>query len=152
MSRCSNESPIDERYRLTLINYYLERVQQGIDRCGNRKWAFICPFCGPLQRTDSKKQERKGVLLWNAKQHSWVFSCAKGGSVECMRGKTLSNVISALNPELGEAYKRDRWHSGTTGKGHNCARPVGVVVRSPRPVGIGSTGGVQRARKNPGSC
>ena len=133
MSSCSNESPIDERYRLTLINYYLERVQEGMDGRANRKWAFICPFCAPLQRTDSKKQERKGVLLWNAKQNSWVFSCAKGGSVECMSGKTLSNFISALNPELGEAYKRDRWHSGTTGKGHNIGAPRSIT-------GIGTTG------------
>ena len=47
----------------------------------------------------------------------------KKGSVECMNGKTLGNLISALNPALGEAYRRDRWHSGTTGKGHNCRAP-----------------------------
>lgn len=25
----------------------------------------------------------------------------------------FSNLISALNPALGEAYRRERWHSGT---------------------------------------
>jgi hypothetical protein len=47
--------------------------------------------------------------------------------VECMNNKTFSNFVSALNPALGEAYKRDRWHSGTTGKGHNCRAPKGIV-------------------------
>ena len=47
--------------------------------------------------------------------------------MECMGGKTFSNLISALNPALGEAYKRDRWHSGTTGKGHNYAAPQRLV-------------------------
>jgi hypothetical protein len=44
-----------------------------------------------------------------------------------MSGKTLGNLISALNPALGEAYRRERWHSGTTGKGHNCGAPEGLV-------------------------
>jgi hypothetical protein len=47
--------------------------------------------------------------------------------VECWNGKTFGNLISALNPALGEAYRRERWHSGTTGKGHNCAAPRSVV-------------------------
>jgi hypothetical protein len=32
----------------------------------------------------------------------------------------FSNLISALNPDLGEAYRQERYHSGTTGKEHNC--------------------------------
>jgi len=123
------ESPIDEKYRLLLLEHYLENAQEVMGSGGNNKWQFVCPFCGPLGRTEGKKKHRKAALLWNAKQHSWVFCCSKKGGVECMGGKTFSNLISALNPALGEAYKRDRWHSGTTGKGHNCSasqRLVGV--------------------------
>jgi len=114
------ESPIDERYRLLLLEHYLENAQEVMGSGGNTKWQFVCPFCGPLGRTEGKKKHRKAALLWNATQHSPVFYCSKKGRVECMWGKTFSNLISALNPALGEAYKRDRWHSGTTGKGHNC--------------------------------
>ena len=39
----------------------------------------------------------------------------------------FGNLISALNPALGEAYRRERWHSGTTGKGHNCRAPQSVI-------------------------
>jgi len=117
------ESLVDERYRLLLLEHYLENAQEVMGPCANTKWQFLCPFCGPLGRTDGKKKHRKAALLWNATQHSWVFYCAKKGHLECMGGKTFSNLISALNPALGEAYKRDWWHSGTTGKGHNCSAP-----------------------------
>ena len=29
----------------------------------------------------------------------------------------FSNLIGALNPSLGEAYRRERWHSGKNGQG-----------------------------------
>jgi len=113
------ESIIDERYRLMLLEHYLADCLEKPGLVSQSKFVFVCPFCGPLGRTEGKKKHRKGALLWNPAQHSWVFSCAKKGSVECLSGKTLGNLIAALNPALGEAYKRDRGHSGTTGKGHN---------------------------------
>jgi hypothetical protein len=115
-----SESPIDERYRLMLLTHCLDGAVESALPNGSRKWQFVCPFCGPLEKKDYKKRQKKGALLWNAVQHSWVFTCAKKGSVSCMGGKTFGNFIKALNPALGRAYKRDRWHSGTTGKGHNC--------------------------------
>ena len=123
------ESLIDQRYRLKLLEFYLENPKQAVGPGGFSKWVFCCPFCGPLGRSESKRKHRKAALLWNQAQHSWVFYCAKKGCMECMSGKTLGNLISALNPALGEAYRRERWHSGTTGKGHNCSAPqrgVGV--------------------------
>jgi hypothetical protein len=121
------ESPIDEKYRLLLLEHYLENAQEAPFYGVARKWQFVCPFCGPLGRTEGKKTHRKAALLWNATQNSWVFSCAKRGQVECMNGKTLGNFISALNPAMGEAYKRDLWHSGATGKGHNCGVPQSIM-------------------------
>ena len=137
------ESPIDQRYRLLLIEHYLDSASEVLSYGGSKKWKFICPFCGPLGRTEGKKSHKKAALLWNAQQHSWVFSCAKKGSVGCMNNKTFGNLISALNPALGEAYKQDRWHSGTTGKGHNCGAPRSIT-------GIGTSGhGFTRSNKAP---
>jgi len=127
------ESPIDQRYRLLLIEHYLNGAKEGVLKNGDKKWVFICPFCGPLGRTEGKKKHLKGGLLWSAQRHSWVFHCAKNGSVECLYNKTFGNLISALNPALGEAYKQDRWHSGTTGKGHNIGAPRSIT-------GFGTTG------------
>ena len=122
----ANESHIDERYRLLLINRYLKNVEE-VTIAGKRsKWIFSCPFCSPLARTESKKNERKGVLLWNDLQNSWVFYCARHGSAECAGGgKTLEKFLGALDNDLAEQYRIDRWHSGTTGKGHNCPLPNG---------------------------
>jgi hypothetical protein len=43
----------------------------------------------------------------------------------CPRGMILGNLISALNPALGEVYKRDRWQSGTAGIRYNYGAPKG---------------------------
>jgi len=135
------ESPIDERCRLRLLEYYLNDAKEGLHVNGKKKWVFICPFCGPLGRTEGKKKHLKGSLLWNIRQNSWIFACAKKGNMECMNHKTFGNLISTLNPRLGEAYKRDRWHSGTTGKGHNIGAPRSIT-------GIGTTGhGFTRSTK-----
>ena len=128
------ESRIDEKYRSMVLQYYLENAVEKNMVNGQPKWVFACPFCGPLGRTEGKRKHRKGALLWNSAQHSWVFHCAKGGSVQCCGGKSFANFLSLLNPVLGEQYRRERWHSATTGKGHNCSAPRGV-----RRMGIGTS-------------
>ena len=95
---------------------------------GGSKWVFSCPFCSYLGRTESKRNERKAALLWNDLQNSWVFSSAKKGSPQCSGGgKTLEGFLSALDVELAENYRMERWHSGTTGQEHNCRAPVCLV-------------------------
>ena len=128
------ESPIDQRYRLVLLHQYLKNGKEVPVANGGSKWIFCCPFCSSLGRTESKRNERKGALLWNDLQNSWVFYCARKGSAECSGGgKTLETFLSALEEDLAERYRRDRWHSGTTGKGHNCRAPevlVGMTTES----------------------
>ena len=122
------ESPIDQRYRLLLLNQYLKNVKEVPVAGGGSKWVFCCPFCSSLGRTETKRNERKGVLLWSDLQNSWVFFCAKKGSSQCSGGgKTLEKFLSALEQDLAEQYRMDRWHSGTTGKGHNCPDPYGKL-------------------------
>ena len=122
------ESPIDQRYRLLLLNRYLMNFKVVPVATGGSKWVFCCPFCSSLARTEAKRNERKGALLWNDLQNSWVFFCARQGSAECsVRGKTLEKFLGELDDDLAEQYRIDRWHSGTTGKGHNCRAPKGIV-------------------------
>ena len=122
-----SESPIDERYRLELFDYYLKDSRSGLSANGSPKWQFICPFCATLTSKEYKKKHRNAALLWNSTQNSWLFSCARRRSTQCDSVINFSNLISALNPALGEAYRRERWHSGTTGKGHNCKSPQSIV-------------------------
>jgi len=119
------ESPIDQRYRLVLLNQHLMNFKEVPVATGGSKWVFCCPFCSSLARTEAKRNERKGVLLWNDLQNSWVFFCARQGSPECSGGgKTLEKFLSALDDDLAEQYRMERWHSGTTGKGHNSTKPI----------------------------
>ena len=122
------ESPIDERCRLLLLNRYLKNITEVPVASGGSKWIFCCPFCSSLGRTEGKRNERKGALLWNDLQNSWVFFCVRKGSPQCSGGgKTLERFLRALDDDLAELYRRDRWHSGTTGKGHDCPSPYGPL-------------------------
>jgi hypothetical protein len=122
------ESPIDERFRLIAVNRYLKSVKEVPVASGLSKWVFCCPFCSAMGRTEAKRNERKGVLLWNDLQHSWVFFCAKKRSPQCSDGgKTLEKFLNALDGELAEQYRIERWHSGTTGKGHSCGTPKSIA-------------------------
>ena len=114
------ESPIDQRDRLLLINQYLKNLKEVPVASGGSKWVFCCPFYSPTGRTEAKRDERKGALLWNDLQNSWVFFCTKKGSPECSGGgKTFEKFLNALDDDLAEHYRRDRSHSGTTGEGQN---------------------------------
>ncbi len=93
-----SESPIDERYRLMLLEHYLDGAREMPFHGGTTKWQFVCPFCASLSSKEYKRKQKKGSLLWDARQNSWVFYCAKKKSVECMNGKNFVNLISALNP------------------------------------------------------
>ena len=102
------ESPIDQRYRLLLLNQYLKNIKEVPVASGGSKWVFCCPFCSTLGRTEAKRNERKGVLLWNDLQNSWVFFCAKKGSPQCCGGgKTFEKFLNALDDDLAEHYRRD---------------------------------------------
>lgn len=121
------ESPIDEKYRLLLLEHCLENAQEVMGPGGSSKWQFVCPFCGPLGRTEGKKRHRKAALLWKPRSTPGSSIAPGRGVWSVWGGKTFGNLISALNPALGEAYKKDRWHSGTVGKGHNCGVPQRLV-------------------------
>jgi hypothetical protein len=123
-SRVTKESPIDEQYRTMVLNQYLKNIKEVPVAYGGSKWIFCCPFCSSLGRTKAKRNERKGALLWNDLENSWVLFCAKKGSAECSgSGKTFERFLSALDNDLAEHYRIERWQSGTTGKGHNCHKP-----------------------------
>lgn len=118
------ESLIDQKYRMFLLSSYLNNPLEVQLHNRTSKWIFSCPFCANSERTEARRNHRKAALLWNDKQHSWVFCCAKRGSTECQKSKSFPNLIQALNSSLFLEYQNERFHSGTTGKGHNCSHPA----------------------------
>ena len=108
------ESIIDERYRLDLIQYHLEEVE---DKPG--KTIFFCPLC-QSDRPKNKYIQKKGAMFWCEQWNAWRFNCMK-----CLRqATTMYRYLMLVNPEMGRQYQRDRFHSGRTGKGSDCPDPV----------------------------
>jgi len=116
------ESPIDQKYRLKLVNEYLH----GYEECSNRKYKarFFCPFC-QQNRVKGKYYQPKGAIFWQVRSNSWVFNCI---NYKCLgKSYNMFNYMHMLNPILAKRYQVERWHSGTTGKGHNCPWPNVVI-------------------------
>jgi len=100
---------IDERYRFDLIRYHLEDFE-----VKNGKSIFYCPLCQQY-RPPGKYCQKKGGMFWNPTFNAWRFNCMK-----CLPATTMYRYLMLVNPVMGRAYQRERWHSGTTGKGRDC--------------------------------
>jgi hypothetical protein len=106
------ESMIDQRYRLDLIQYHLTGFE-----VKNGKSVFFCPLC-QMDLTLKKNRQKRGGMFWNKRFNAWRFNCVK-----CLPATTMYQYLMRVNPLMGRAYQRDRWHSGTTGKGRDCPNP-----------------------------
>jgi hypothetical protein len=109
------ETMIDERYRLLVLEHQVEGAEY---KAKDNKWIFCCPLCSPFAKNKAKSKEKKGTLLWNTGRSRWVFCCHK-----CGISTTFYRFLMLVNQPMGRQYQRDRWHSGTTGKGFDCPDP-----------------------------
>jgi len=103
---------IDQRYRLELIRYHLDGFEE--KKC---KAVFFCPLC-QFSRPQGRYVQKKGGMFWNPSHNAWRFNCMK-----CLPATTMYRYLMLVNPVMGRAYQRERWHSGTTGKGRDCPNP-----------------------------
>jgi len=107
---------IDERYRLDLIQYHLEEVE---DKQG--KMIFFCPLC-QFNRPKNKYNQKKGAMFWCEQWNTWRFNCKK-----CpLEPTTMYRYLLLVNPVMARQYQRDRFHAGRTGKGFDCPNPIGL--------------------------
>jgi hypothetical protein len=112
------ENMIDERYRLDLIKYHLEEVEDK-----SVKMIFYCPFC-QFSRPRNKYVQKKGAMFWCVQWNAWRFNCVK-----ClMQATTMYRYLLLVNPAMARQYQRDRFHAGRTGKGFDCPNPRGVTT------------------------
>jgi hypothetical protein len=110
------ESPIDERYRLTLIARYLQDYEESsVHKC---KAKFFCPLCQG-SRKSGRYYQKKGAYFWHQASNSWRFNCVKCHPA----GMSMYSYLLKINAKLASEYQMERWHSGTTGKGHDCPNP-----------------------------
>ena len=126
------ESVIDQRYRLDLIKYHLDGFENK-----KGKLVFYCPLC-QFSRPQGKYVQKKGGMFWCAQWNAWRFNCMK-----CLPMTSMYRYLQRVNPEMSRRYQRDRWDSGTTGKGHDCPRPQGaelLIKNKERTLGVSTAG------------
>jgi hypothetical protein len=112
----NQESPIDNSYRNEFFsNSFL--LQPTCKEAG-RVWSFACPLCSSAQKQEWKKRKETACLIWNEQQNSWKFRCHR-----CGKSTNLYHLLLLVDPTLAARYQMDRFHAGTTGKGHDCPSP-----------------------------
>ena len=138
------ESVIDERYRLDLIKYHLDGYEQK-----QGKSVFFCPLC-QLSKPKGKYLQKKGAMFWISQWNAWRFNCKK-----CLPMTSMYLYLEKVNPEMARHYQRDRWHSGTTGWGHDCPSPkniAGLTTGSSGSVSVITAPSIPEERKRSSRC
>lgn len=112
------ESPIDQKYRRLL-----EIRLKGYEECLNQRYIakYFCPEC-QADNSKVKKKQKKGAIFWHPKSNSWRFYCVNN-KCSINHGLSMYNFMDLVNQELARKYQLERWHSGTTGWGHDCPNP-----------------------------
>jgi hypothetical protein len=119
------ESVIDQRYRLDLIKYHLDGFENK-----KGKSVFYCPLC-QISRPQGKYVQKKGGMFWCAQWNAWRFNCMK-----CLPMTSMYRFLEKVNPEMARRYQIERWHSGTTGWGHDCPTPMKTGGLAAAPHGL----------------
>jgi len=119
---------------MTITEKYLQKIlptlavteDQRVDKKivnGLMGYSFPCLFCQFQCETDSARNKRVSYLLPHKENFSWTFYCHRHKTPECQTSRSFSNFLAMYNPSLFKKYQMERYHSGTTGKGHNTADP-----------------------------
>lgn len=110
------ESSIDARYRKEFFgNSFL--LPPTCKKSG-QVWSYACPLCSSAQKQEWKKRKETACLIWNEQQNSWKFKCYR-----CGKSTNFYHLLLLVDPTLAARYQMDRFHAGTTGKGHDCPSP-----------------------------
>jgi len=117
---------ITEKYLQMILPTLAVTENQRVDKkMVNGLWgySFPCPFCQFQCETDSARNKRVAYLLPHKESFSWTFYCHRHKTPECQTSRSFSNFLAMYNPSLFKKYQMEKYHSGTTGKGHNTADP-----------------------------
>jgi hypothetical protein len=116
------ESAIDQKYRCLL-----EGNLEGYEECINQRYKakYFCPEC-QTNRIKGKNYQKKGAVFWHQKSNSWRFYCVNN-KCSANQGLSMYNFMGRLSQRLAKRYQLERWHSGTTGWGHDCPNPKDLL-------------------------
>lgn len=56
--------------------------------------------------------------------------------MKCLPMTSMYRFLEKVNPEMARRYQIERWHSGTTGWGHDCPTPMKTGGLAAAPHGL----------------
>ena len=110
----------------TITEKYLHKVLPSLDHAekgmkgtyGKSAYVIPCPFCSRLQTKERKQKKKCAILMPHPESFTYVFSCRR-----CGDASIFAEFLKKYDERLFNKYQMERYQSGTTGKGHNLAKP-----------------------------
>ena len=114
---------------MTITNRYLQEVIPSIVALGGSEACYKplkggyevpCPFCCTKYKIGAfKRRKRVGIFLYNNYEHSYHFTCMRCGKYKM----PFPAFLKEFDSNLFNKYHMERFHAGTTGKGHTLEHP-----------------------------
>jgi len=105
---------------MALQEKYLEKIKPSLSPCHKKKfqsgWGYTlaCPFCSPIQKRESKKNEKCAVLHPVEGSPYMMFSCSRGmnggqqGLVDCGKRMRFDTFLKYWNPPQYRKFVREK--------------------------------------------
>jgi len=85
---------------------------------GLNAYEFPCPFCCYKHKKEWKRKKRVGMFFYEKNTFSYRFNCLR-----CGEKMLFPEFLQKFDSRLFNKYQMERFHAGTTGKGHTLEHP-----------------------------
>lgn len=119
---------------MTITDRYLQKILPSIAAIGGGEYKATpmygqigyevpCPFCGRYESKPIKQRKRVGAFIPCKNSSYFKYKCKRKKSSECSRCMEFPEFLEKFDSGLFNKYQMERFHAGTTGKGHTLENP-----------------------------
>ena len=109
---------ITKRYLLKEVLPRIAAVSGGEEREKKVGYEVPCPFCCIKHKKEWKRKKRVGMFFYEKNTFSYRFNCLR-----CGAKMLFPEFLQKFDSRLFNKYQMERFHAGTTGKGHTLEHP-----------------------------
>ena len=110
---------------MTITDRYLQEILPCVAAIGGGEirekkggYETPCPFCCLLQDKERKRKKRVGMFFYESTTFSYRYNCLR-----CGQKMLFPEFLEKFDSGLFNKYQMERFHAGTTGKGHTLEHP-----------------------------
>ena len=110
---------------MTITDRYLQEILPCVAAIGGGEirekkggYETPCPFCCLKFKKESKRKKRVGMFFYESTTFSYRYNCLR-----CRKKMLFPEFLKEFDSGLFNKYQMERFHAGTTGKGHTLANP-----------------------------